>query len=295
MTSFPEGSSPRIIDHKAVLETLQALLETLDGTYVTPDMISTARRKKLRVKIDAALLELQRVLQEMSPVRMPAVVLDPSDPKVIGKLIADTLLEQPRFPLEAVPRFYGSGVYALYYRGRFDAYEPISGTETPLYVGKADPSSQNAQTVIEQGEKLVGRLNDHKRTLTKAGNLDIKDFDCRYLVVKSAWQTTAETYLIQGFGPVWNDEIGICYGFGKHGDSAATRSNTRSPWDTLHPGREWAWAPGNKSNPLSAEDIKRLIAQYYASKPPTARAELPIGSVPNPLTLVAEEEVEAER
>ncbi|SKN55819.1 Uncharacterised protein [Mycobacteroides abscessus subsp. bolletii] len=30
------------------------------------------------------------------------------------------------------------------------------------------------------------------------------------------------------------------YGLGKHGDKAETRSNKRSPWDTLHPARESA-------------------------------------------------------
>ncbi len=59
----------------------------------------------------------------------------------------------------------------------------------------------------------------------------------------------------------WNSEVGICYGFGKHGDSAETRSNTRSPWDTLHPGRKWA-GKGNKPNPLSAAKIAALIVAH---------------------------------
>ncbi|MBM4094762.1 MAG: Eco29kI family restriction endonuclease [Planctomycetes bacterium] len=62
----------------------------------------------------------------------------------MGTLIANTLLAQPRRPLKDVPRFYGSGVYALYYRGDFDAYRPIANTETPIYVGKADPAEHGA-------------------------------------------------------------------------------------------------------------------------------------------------------
>ena len=54
-------------------------------------------------------------------------------------------------------------------------------------------------------------------------------------------QNGAENYLIDLFKPIWNSEIGICYGFGKHGDDPGTRKNLRSPWDSLHPGRDWAY------------------------------------------------------
>ena len=29
----------------------------------------------------------------------------------------------------------------------------------------------------------------------------------------------------------------------KHGDAAVTRKNKRSPWDVVHPGRDWALSP----------------------------------------------------
>jgi len=35
-------------------------------------------------------------------------------------------------------------------------------------------------------------------------------------------------------------QIKTCFGFDKNGDRKATRDNTKSPWDTLNPGREWA-------------------------------------------------------
>ena len=190
--------------------------------------------------------------------------------------------------MAGVPRFYGSGVYALYYTGDFDAYQPVSHSETPLYIGKADPAAPNASTPLQQGEKLSGRLNDHKRSIIAAENLRVEDFECRYLVVRSAWQNTAETYLISGFLPIWNDEVGICFGIGKHGDKASTRSNTRSPWDTLHPGRRWAWADGNTPSPLSPEEIKTLIAAHYQNHPPTLQAVLPHGSAPDVLDASSE-------
>lgn len=56
--------------------------------------------------------------------------------------------------------------------------------------------------------------------------------------------------------------MGICFGFGKHGDDPATRGNTRSPWDTLHPGRSWAAKAGNKPNPKTAKEIAVDVAGH---------------------------------
>lgn len=123
-----------------------------------------------------------------------------------------------------------------------------------------------AVSVVEQGD----RLRDHAKSIRSAENLRVEDFDCRYLVVKSAWQNTAETYLIQRFRPVWNNEVGICYGFGKHGDDPRTRGNQRSPWDTIHPGRPWATRVGNRPNDLTAQDILARIVRHYVDSPPEA-------------------------
>jgi hypothetical protein len=116
---------------------------------------------------------------------------------------------------------------------------------------------------------LHNRLKEHwNRSITKARNLIPADFDCRYLVVKSAWVETAEDHLIHQFQPVWNDETRICYGFGKHGDSALTRKNERSPWDTLHPGRAWATSEDNTPNRRNVQQIKADIAKHFAKNPP---------------------------
>jgi hypothetical protein len=88
------------------------------------------------------------------------------------------------------------------------------------------------------------------------------------LVVKSAWQETAEDYLIAMFKPIWNNEMGVCYGFGKHGDAAKTRANRRSPWDTLHPGRKWATTSDNVPNEKSVTQILAEIAGHFAKFPP---------------------------
>lgn len=272
------------MDAAAVVAALRALLEVLPEDMEAADLtgVSAKRRKELRELIRETIQRLEIVVAGLDPVRLPSVVFDPANPEVVGKLIGDTMLEQPRGPLGSTPRFYGSGVYAIYYIGDFPAYAPISGTDTPIYVGKADPAMLDARTPIDQGERLYGRLNgDHARSIRQAEDyarntganpfIKLADFECRYLVVRSAWQRTAEDYLIARFKPVWNDEVGICYGFGKHGDAPTTRANTRSPWDTLHPGRPWATREGNLPNPLTAEQISARILEHYLQNPPLHR------------------------
>jgi len=171
---------------------------------------------------------------------------------------------QPRIPLAAIQRFHGSGVYALYYKGAFAPYAPVSGTETPVYVGKADPAEDTARNPLEQGDRISRRLKDHLRSISKAQNtLEPKDFDCRFLVVQTGWQGAAEMFLIELFRPIWNNETGICFGLGKHGDSPSTRSNKRSPWDTLHPGREWAWRDSSMVDSRDKESILADLRTHF--------------------------------
>lgn len=245
---------------------LRALLDALPEGKPDAAAIPPSRIPQLRADILAAIERLTALAIDIDPVRQPPVVFNPAEPETVGALIAKTMLEQARTPLASAGRFYGSGVYAIYYRGDFPAYAPVKGKDTPLYVGKADPRKASANTPEEQGLTLSRRLADHIKSVTLARNLNLEDFDCRYLVVRSAWQGTAETYLISRFLPIWNSEVGICFGFGKHGDDPKTRGNKRSPWDTVHPGRPWA----EKSPPydLTAEQIAGKIAEHYAAHPP---------------------------
>lgn len=136
-------------------------------------------------------------------------------------------------------------------------------------MGKADPADSAAKTPLEQGERLSNRLNDHRRNISKAsGTLRLEDFEYRALVVQSGWQDPAERYLIDLFKPVWNNEIGICYGFGKHGDDPDTRANLRSPWDTLHPGREWAHRDQSMKDKKPRVQIVKEIAKHLEENPP---------------------------
>jgi hypothetical protein len=130
----------------------------------------------------------------------------------------------------------------------------------------ADPA---AKTAMEQGDRLANRLNDHRKNIAKAETtLRLEDFDYRAIVVQTGWQTAAEDYLIHLFKPIWNSEVGISYGFGKHGDDPGTRANLRSPWDTLHPGRDWAHRDPKMKDARSKQRIVEDIRQHLAKYPP---------------------------
>jgi hypothetical protein len=244
MSRKPTPSPSPISELRANLDQLVA--QTTSATLSAP------RRRALDKEIRRVIEELESFLNTLDPIRQPTAMFDPSNPKIVGRFVSLALVAQQRHPLAEIPRAYGSGVYAIYYNGPYPAYAPIAGSETPIYVGQAAPALNNARTPMEQGTKLFSRLSEHGKNIAKATTtLDLADFECRWLVVQSGGQTAAEDYLIHLFRPIWNNETGILYGLGKHGDDAATRANKRSPWDTLHPGRKWAEA--------SKEDAKSLV------------------------------------
>lgn len=207
--------------------------------------------KRARASLDQVTTQLSAIAATLDPVWRPASVFDPTDPKTAGRVVALTLVAQDRHPLAVIPEFYGAGVYAIYYRGAFEDYAPLANTDHPIYVGKADPENPAAKDPIAQGTKLSARLKEHAKSIGRATTtLDLSDFDCRFLIVQTGFQKSAEDYLISFFKPIWNSETKICFGLGKHGDSSTTRANKRSPWDTMHPGRSWAdTTHGNQKSP----------------------------------------------
>lgn len=208
-------------------------------------------------------------MEDIDPVKHSGFVFDPSNPNVAGRIAGITMIAQPRKPLANVDRFYGSGVYAIYYTGNLADYKPISKKEHPIYVGKADPATPESKTAMEQGDRLANRLNEHRKNIARATTtLKLEDFEYRALVVQTGWQDSAEHYLINLFKPIWNNEMGICYGFGKHGDDPGTRANLRSPWDTLHPGRDWAHRDPKMKDARPAKRIIEDIAQHLSTYPP---------------------------
>jgi len=251
--------APPALPINELKDTLHRLTEQAASADLSP-----VRRRALEKQIREVIEDLSAFLGALDPIRQPTSIFDPSNPKIVGRFVALAMVAQDRLPLAEIPRFYGSGVYAIYYKGSFEPYQPISGTETPIYVGQAAPAIKNARTPFEQTDKLSGRLADHRKNIAKAKTtLDIVDFEFRSLVVQSGWETPAENYLIHLFKPIWNKETKLVYGIGKHGDAATTRTNKRSPWDTLHPARAWATTEEKKS----VEQIEKDLAAHFGAHP----------------------------
>lgn len=255
------------------------MAELLNLLSVGAEGLKTKAVSEVRGKLAEIGADLVKTVESLDPIRTPSSVFDPTAPKTAGRLVAIALLSQQRLPLEKVGQMYGSGCYALYYTGEHPAYRLISGTETPIYVGKADPLNNEAETPQEQGARLTGRLCDHRRMIMKAEKwatenpsrenhpIKINEFEYRRIVVASNAQLVAEQYLIAFFKPIWNKECKVCWGISKHGDAASTRGNSRSPWDVLHPGRAWAQDDSLK-NSKEREVILELIEGHFTDNPP---------------------------
>ena len=267
---------PRAPDRE-LIKTLHAALEAFvaDARNNNPQP-AAIRRIREGLASHASAVEAAR--SSTDPIRTPLTTFDPGDPKTIGRMVSIALLAQSTVPLGDVKPAYGSGVYAIYYHGNHPLYREISGTETPIYVGKADPARDDASTTREQGARLTGRLLEHAGTvLTAEAYADalpahltairLRDFSCRKLVCATNAQLVAEKHLIRMFWPIWNAETKACWGMSKHGDSATTRANKRSPWDVVHPGRVWA-LDKRLVDSLTPDQIAKRVQETLTRVPP---------------------------
>ena len=256
-----------LVELRERLTLLREILPTLTRPAAT----------KAMAELLAIMGDIEEARGDLDPIKEPGASFDPTNPETAGRLVALALVAQDRVPLARIARTYGSGVYAIYYHGDHPAYATVSNTETPIYVGKADPKSADARTSREQGPQLYGRLADHRRMIKTVGEyasahglphpLNVDDFTCHRLVCATNAQLVAERHLIGTFKPIWNNEMGICWGISKHGDAATTRANKRSPWDVMHPGRSWAMAESLEDK-MSPEVITARIVEHFTANPP---------------------------
>lgn len=261
--------SPRESD---ILGAVKQHLRDLED--LIPSLSANAARKT-RATIDEIRSDLLRSYGQLDPIREPTSLFDPTDPNTAGRLVALALLAQPRVPLDRIARTYGAGVYAIYYCGGHPFYSRISNTETPIYVGKADPKNSHARNAREQGDRLYGRLKDHRKVIRQAEAyagekahkpaLRIEDFECRRLVTATNAQLAAERHLIGLFRPVWNSDMKVCWGLSKHGDKEG-RSNDRSPWFVVHPTEYWAVQTRLKDSRPRERIIKDIANHFDQSR-----------------------------
>jgi len=189
---------------------------------------------------------------------------NPLDKNNLGKSVADALLERDTLPFEDVEQFTGAGIYAIYYFGNFEPYTQIAASKVPIYVGKAvPPGARKGAFGLDSnpGIALYKRLKEHAESIKQAENIEISDFQCRYLVVDDIWIPLGESLLIAMFSPIWNKLID---GFGNHDPGKGRYQQLRSRWDTIHPGRSWA----NKcqTRQETAEQIFRELSAYLGSQ-----------------------------
>lgn len=270
---------PTSADKTALLALQDALSAVLRAAGDSPP---PAVVKRIREGLAAHARSLESARAATDPISLPKATFDPSDPKIVGRMVSIALMAQPLVSLSEVKHAYGSGVYAIYYHGPHPLYMSISGTETPIYIGKADPESHDASNPREQGARLTARLLEHAGTIETTENyananklptglhqIKLKDFSCRRVVCATNAQLVAENHLIRMFWPIWNSETKACWGMSKHGDSAKVRANKRSPWDVVHPGRAWA-LDGNLVDSLSPDVIREKIKAVLLRVPPRA-------------------------
>ena len=171
----------------------------------------------------------------------------------LGRSAARAVMEHPAEVLPPPEAFEGAGVYTLHYIGSFSAYADMGPTEA-IYVGQAVETKTKRRPVFQ-------RLGEHARSIEEADNLELGDFQCRWLVLDTIWIGMTEQILIEQYRPVWNLVVA---GFGNHNQGKTRNTQERSWWDSLHPGR--GWAAEQRPNRSSVETILREIAVHRAKR-----------------------------
>ncbi|MEA2640859.1 MAG: hypothetical protein QOF51_2253 [Chloroflexota bacterium] len=213
------------------------------------------------------------------------VPYNPLDKPHLAESVVAALLGRDLEPLPPDVTFLGAGIYAIYYTGDFPAYSPIAAQNRrgryaqPIYVGKATPPGGRRGGIGEgpvESATIYGRLRQHAASIEQAGNLDLTDFACRYLVLDDVWISLGENLLIERFRPLWNVVVD---GFGNHTPGRGRLGQRRSAWDVLHPGR--AWAQLVQPHGLTEAALRDRIAAFLDPPAPVEPQRRP----PRPTTL----------
>ena len=205
---------------------------------------------------------------------------NPLDKMNLGRSVAEALLLSPVAPLSQITDMVGAGVYALYYTGGFKAYAPVAERnrkgvfEQPIYVGKAVPKGARKGGLAfdaSKGRALRDRLRQHAGSIDEATNIDLADFHFRSLVVDDIWIPLGENMMIEQFRPIWNLVID---GFGNKDPGNRRATQYRSPWDVLHPGRQFAkkLADGDTTRAMLTTRLKEYFAGHVVPLVPTEEA-----------------------
>lgn len=187
-------------------------------------------------------------------------------------------------PVHSLPpgiRFYGPGVYALYYVGETGIYARLGrknqpDVRYPIYVGQASSSGVRkgrAEAGSEEGgARLLGRLQEHARSISQVAdgeNLRLADFRCRFVLLLGTAEQgiirTVESALIARYTPLWNSVVD---GFGIRDLGAGRAKQALSEWDSLHPGRRFTQKMETTALPLLPilEKVERALSALAATE-----------------------------
>lgn len=183
---------------------------------------------------------------------------DPLRVDELGRNAARALMAYPADPPPPDEAFDGAGAYTLHYTGSFSGYDGL-GQDAPIYVGKADPPGrrQGRAQSTSTTTALYRRLLRHAESIESANNLDISEFRCRRLVLDPVRIGLTEQVLIAEYRPLWNVVVD---GFGNNDPGRGRWNQRRSQWDTLHPGREWAFNLQDRGE--TAADVLAAIKAF---------------------------------
>jgi len=188
---------------------------------------------------------------------------NPLDKANLGESVANAILSQKYSSLPP-ERFFGVGIYAIYYFGEDPLYNLISEYNRtskigwPLYVGKAIPKG-GRKGVFSQEDKstsLFDRLRKHSKTIAEVNNLDLEDFKCKYLTIDSIWIPLGEQLLIDKYKPLWNSSVD---GFGNNDPGGRRYSGAIPDWHLLHPGVGWVKRMDDYSESPNVESLRKKI------------------------------------
>ena len=156
------------------------------------------------------------------------VPYNPLDKMSLAESIERALSAEKPVALESMREsknaFAGAGMYALYYRGSFPAYERLAicnkvVLEAPIYVGKADSKGRRKGGFLDEGlagKTLWSRLRDHAQSIVQADNLDVGDFPAGlswWTICGSPWGNLFSFRSTLLFGtPLWTASCSV-WGF----------------------------------------------------------------------------------
>jgi len=218
----------------------------------------TGSKRSTLVKRLRAISEIATALEDAAS---PAV-FNPLDYRVLGRSIAGALDSSQSHVMPPASRFFGVGVYALYYIGEFQPYRPLvekntSSLTVPIYVGKAVPEGARIGGSATAKPALCDRLQLHAKSISEASStLRLEDFRYRFLVVEPAFVPLGEVVLLKAHRPLWNSWL---YGFGSNPAGRGRGKTRKSLWDTLHPGRVRAAGFGDVWN---REELMGQVERY---------------------------------